>query len=417
MSYKVLMIDDEFEKESIQDFILNAKVSSIEIVPVKFHDEGMRILKEDRDYVFQAVILDATGFENKDDNELSNIGLKNSIEFLKEFRSTRIIPWFVFTGADRNKKVNEFEREIKRFQKDIKFGRPELTYYIKTENDDDILVDIKNEINRLLATSVEYKYKKVFRIARDLNISKEEMSTMVALFNFLQNAEDIKPGIYFTQIRKCVEYVFRALVKLDILHNKCVDKNNGQINLSESSKLLAGLPSSYLKIKCNKPHFPKILAENVKNLIFITGAASHTSEVDETKNMDYQAYYAQIQSPYLLFQLLFTVSDLFLWYNSYSEENKDKALNKSFWEEIINEDKSPKPIGIVLQENELEYIEAIFISINESNWGTIKCIDGKEVSVHPKSIEKYDLAIGESIWVALEFNEEKNKYHIKTIKK
>ena len=127
MKYKVLMIDDEFEKDSIQDFILNASISSVEIIPVKFHDAGIKLLKEDKNFEFQAIILDATGFENKEDNELSNIGLKNSIEFLKEYRSTRLIPWFVYTGAERNKKVNECEREIKRFQKDIKFGRPELT--------------------------------------------------------------------------------------------------------------------------------------------------------------------------------------------------------------------------------------------------------------------------------------------------
>jgi len=402
MKYKVLMIDDEFEKDSIQDFILNASISSVEIIPVKFHDDGIKLLKEDKNFEFQAIILDATGFENKEDNELSNIGLKNSIEFLKEYRSTRLIPWFVYTGADRNKKVNEFEREIKRFQKDIKFGRPELTYYVKTENEDELIDDIIEEIDKLKYTSIEYRYKKIFRIARDLKISDEELSTLMMLFNFLDKAEDIKPGIYFTQIRKYVEYVFRALVKLNILHESCIDKSNGQINLSESSRLLAGLSPNHLKIKCTKTHLPKILAENLKNLIFITGAASHTSEVDETRNMDYQAYYNQIQSPYLLYQLLFTVSDLFLWYDQYVTDFNDIEANKLLWE-------------VIKSANENEPIDAIFYGPNPNGSGTLKCIDGREVVIHNKIVESNNLANNENLAVVLERKQDKYNYNVKAI--
>ncbi len=43
-------------------------------------------------------------------------------------------------------------------------------------------------------------------------------------------------------------------------------------------------------------------------------------------------------------------------------------------------------------------------------------MDGKEVTVHPKSIEIHNLAIGENIWVSLEFNEQKKKFHILNIK-
>lgn len=402
MKYKILMIDDEFEKDSIQDFILNASISSVEIIPVKFHDDGIKILKEDKNFEFQAIILDATGFENEEDNELSNIGLKNSIEFLKEYRNTRLIPWFVYTGADRNKKVSEFEREIKRFQKDLKFGRPELTYYIKTENDDELIEDIIEEIDKLKNTSIEYRYKKIFRIARELNISDEELSTLMMLFNFLDKAEDIKPGIYFTQIRKYVEYVFRALVKLNLLHYSCIDPSNSKINLSESSKLLAGLFSNHLKVQCTKAILPKILAENVKNLIFITGAASHTAEVDETKNMDYQTYYAQIQSPYLLYQLLFIVSDLFIWYDQYAKAFNDIEANKSLWEVI-------KPA------NENEPIDAIFYGPNPNGSGTLKCIDGVEIYIPSKIIQQYNLVNNEHVEVIAERKQDKYNYNVKSV--
>ena len=390
MSYKVLMIDDEYEKDSIQAFILNAGVSSVEIVPVKFHDDGIKILKEDKYFEFQAVILDATGFENLDDNELSNIGLKNSIEFLKEYRGTRLIPWFVYTGADRNKNVNEFGREVKTFQKDVKFGRPELTYYIKTENDEDLIEDIIDEINKLKNTSIEYKYKEVFSIAREINVSDEELSTLTTLFNSLDKADDINPGIYFTQIRKYVEYVFRALEKLNLLHESCINKLNGQVNLSESSKLLAGLTSDKFKVQCSKTHLPKILAENLKNLIFITGAASHTAEVDETKNMDYQSYFNQIQSPYLLYQLLFTLNDLLLWYKKYSIANPDPVINQTFWKEVI------EPVKII-ENPKIYWIEGKIANLNQDGSGYFVSNDEKFKSKIPSYLIMSDFKVNSTV--------------------
>lgn len=325
------MIDDQINDEDIQSFIKYARrIFGIDIISCQYHEDGISLLKEDKYHEIQAVILDATGFKNESDNIFANNGLRYSLIELDKFSKNRLIPWFVFTGASRNNN-DEFRGEIEYFQTNKKFGRRDKVFYLKSIDEDALIYDIIDEINNIKNTTIQYRYKRVFNIALNLNVSEEEITTLSTLINFLEKTEDIKPGIYFTQIRKYVEYVFRALVKLNLLHENCIDKSNGQINLSESSKLLAGLPSKFLKVQCSKTHFPKILADNVKNLVFITGAASHTAEVDETKNMDYQAYYRQIQSPYLLFQLLFTICDLFLWYDQYSKIFNNPEENKSYW--------------------------------------------------------------------------------------
>ena len=97
---------------------------------------------------------------------------------------------------------------------------------------------------------------------------------------------------------------------------------------------LSGEKTKYLGVLSEKAHFPKILSESIKNLIFISGAASHTADVKPEENMDYQNYRELINTPYLLYQLTFTVCDLIIWYETYSKTNSNVENNKSYWKEF-----------------------------------------------------------------------------------
>lgn len=333
MSYKVLLIDDKHDNSSLEAIKKMAKMANIELVGEKYHVQGMEILKNDLSMEFQAVILDATGFKKSDveEGKETNSGLYYSLKFLNELKSDRVIPWFVYTGAPRNIDDENFMEQISEYQSDIKFGSAELCYYTKTIHEKELLVDLKTEIDKLEQTKIEYLHRQVFMIAKNINIPNEEISALISIIKSIQsNGNNLDPSLYFNQIRKYVEYVFRDAAKYNILHEKCIDKD-GKVNLSESSLFLAGENTRHLKVKCAKAHFPKIIAENVKNLIFITGAASHTSDVDPAKNMDYQSYREQIKTPYLLYQLTFTVCDLLVWYNNYLNSNDNLGLNKSMW--------------------------------------------------------------------------------------
>ena len=334
MSKKVLLIDDQFEDDSIQDFILNAKISGIEIVCEKFHENGIHRLLNDSSFEFSAVILDATGYFKDEKEDLGNKGIKMSLKQLNEHKNQKLIPWFVYTGVQRNYNDQEFSETIEVYQDDIKFGRQKKVYYIKTEDDDILLEDIISEIENIENKNIEYQYKNVFQICRKLSFPDDELIHFIDIIKSLQfNNKEIKPSLYFNHLRKYVEYVFRDAAKLGILHAKCID-NKGQVNLTESSLFLAGEKTKHYEIVCEKAHFPKILAENIKNLIFITGAASHTADVDPLKNMDYQNYRKQIGTPYLLYQLTFTVCDLLIWYELYSAKNNEIKENKKYWKEF-----------------------------------------------------------------------------------
>jgi len=389
MSYKVLLIDDRHNDASLEAVKKMAKMANIELIGEKYHVQGMEILKNDLGMEYQAVILDATGFKKSDieEGKETNSGLYYSLKFLNELKSDRIIPWFVYTGAPRNIDDENFTEQISEYQSDIKFGSAELCYYTKTIHEKELLIDLKTEIDKLEQTKIEYLHRQVFKIAKNINIPNEEISVLISIIKSIQsNGINLEPSLYFTQIRKYVEYVFRDAVKYKILHEKCIN-DKGQINLTESSLFLSGENTKHLNVRCNKPHYSKIMAENIKNLIFITGAASHTSDVDPAKNMDYQSYRQQINTPYLLYQLAFTICDLFIWYDNYLIANNDLNLNKSLW---IDSDKNQinisesDLIGQLQQDENRNYHLGKFIFPYKTIDGNYNIGDSLEIT---KSIE------------------------------
>ena len=412
MSYKVLLIDDKHDHPSLEAIKKMAKMANIELVGEKYHFQGMEILKNDLGLVYQAVILDATGFKKSEieEGKETNSGLYYSLRFLNELKSDKIIPWFVYTGAPRNIDNENFMEQISEYQSDIKFGRDELCYYTKTLHEKELLQDIKMEIDSLQQTQIEYQHRQIFQIAKKINILSEDINHLVTIIKSIQsNGSNFEPSLYFTQLRKYVEYVFRDAVKYNILHENCIGKD-GKLNLTDSSLFLAGELTKHCKptnVKCSKTHFSKIMAENIKNLLFITGAASHTSDVDPAENMDYQSYREQIKTPYLLYKLTFTICDFLVWYDNYLNNNRDTELNKNYW--ISFEEKSYIAI-------DKDWTDGCFTEKQSNGYGTFKPNDGSNsIGIHPKAIDKYQIYPGEKLKVRTELSPDGTKIHIKEI--
>ncbi|MCP9755190.1 hypothetical protein EGI26_08495 [Lacihabitans sp. CCS-44] len=334
MAYKVLIIDDQHHQAPLEEIKKLAKLFKIDLVGERFHVKGIEKLKNDVAFEYQAVILDATGFKKSDieeDNQ-TNRGLYYSLKELSEHKAKRLIPWFVYTGAPRNLDNEDFIDKIAEYQTEIKFGRKELCYYTKTEDERELLEDIIFEIEKISTTQIEYKYREVLMDCKKIGVGSELIGNLIQILKSTQsNNLDLEPSLYFTQLRMILEYVFRDAAKLNILHERCI--TDGRVNLTESSLFLAGERTKYLNVSCSKAHFSKIMADNIKNLIFITGAASHTSDVNPAENRDYQDYHRQVNTPYLLYQLVYILCDLLIWYDAYSEKNNDINKNKSLWVE------------------------------------------------------------------------------------
>lgn len=334
MKYKVLMIDDEYGNEANKDFVDLAKFSNVEIKGVRFHKEGMDLLKNDVLEEYQAVILDVTGYFDKEEDNLNRNGLKYSLKELDKLRNNRLIPWFIFTGVAKNIEDKEFESEIKEvYQTDIKFGRDTHTIYIKAKDEGALLDDIVSAIENQKSNETLYKYRDQLKTLKQLGATDDiitDFKNILQSISILNN--DLTEESYFTSLRKIVEWIFRGLKKKKIIPPDFIPDD--KVNLIETSKFLAGKEAQHIGYKSNKPIFNEGLAKNVANLIHFVNSATHTSEKGSDNKIDYSAYKKDIDSPYLLYLLSFITLDLLIWYKNYTDKNHYEEVNKSFWKKI-----------------------------------------------------------------------------------
>lgn len=318
MNYKVLLIDDQINDRSIQDFMLNAKLSNIDIVPCAYHADGMALLLRDDKYEFDAIILDATGFENEADNELDNTGLRYSLKKIQEMQPSRIIPWFVFTGASRNS-TSEFKKEIAAHQQTYKFGASDLIFYTKSTDEERLLSDIDIEIRNIRDTEIYFRFKPLFKAIEN---SKELHKHHETLISIIKNMEH---GADFNSIRKILESLFVELSTLSILPEELV-KGKGWFN--GVSRFLSNCHNNYT-IKETIIH--PLMADSVFRLVRIVQDASHLEGSLTLKVEDYirdnDVGYFSKSTAYLFLEVL-TYFGLFI------QRNQVIQVNRKRWQVI-----------------------------------------------------------------------------------
>ena len=202
------------------------------------------------------------------------------------------------------------------------------------------------------------------------------------LLSLKKPSQDFDDELYFTQVRIILEFAFRLANKYGLLHDACAA--GGKLNLSECSLFLAGEPTKHLKVSCEKKHFPKIIAESVKNMVFITGAASHTVDPDIKNNLDLLDYRKRINTPYLLYSLTFQLMDILIWFDSYLSENDNYQENKSYW----------------VDESGGEMMQGVVTRIAENGYGTfLPNNEVRTLSIVPKMVQEHGLFEGQKIKV------------------
>lgn len=337
--YKVLFVDDEIGNDFTTEFIRYARRKSIEIEGEQFHKDAIEKLVNDKIHEYDAVILDVMGYYDEVKGTEREIGVGESLEAIRVIKETqgRLIPWFIFTAKLNDESDEGFIEKIRLTQeKTDKFSREGKDFYEKTADTNILVKDIIVAIENRKETNALYKYRSQLKTLIELGASNNEIDGLKDILKSVQALDDkINPVLHFNTLRKCLEYVYRGLVTFKILPPDVINDKD-EINLTESSRFLAGLDTSYIPYTCSKSHFPKILAENVKLLSYSTSSAGHTSEKKKEDYVDYNHYSQNINSPFLLYQFSFVILDLLLWYKNYTALNNDTEENKRSWVEKDN---------------------------------------------------------------------------------
>ena len=391
MSYKIIWIDDEYEKqEAFLDFAFG---EGIELFPFKISKKGMEELSANL-WKYDGLILDAKVFNETEDEVAKLTGLQNAIYKLKELSAKREVPYVVFTGQKDLENNSTFDDML-----------PGVKVYKKGIDNARMLVELKIDINSLPETQLKSDYKEVFDVCTDQYIGEDCQKALLQILSSVKKPKDnFDDELYFTQIRIILESLFRKANKLGLLHNKCL--LGGKVNLSESYLFLSGKPTRHLMVSCKINHFGKIISDSVDSILNISGAASHTVDADTKNNINLKEHRVKNNTPYLLYSLAFQLMDVLIWFKKYSDENSNEAENKLLW-------LPPEPIiG--------EWIKGEVIKIADNGYGTFKPSQGNStLSILPKDINNFGLELGQKIEVTttLRVGETGEKIVIKEIKK
>ena len=369
--YQVLWIDDDAEKQD--GFLDSAYLEGLDINYYKTSKEGMEELTSKIEQ-YDAVILDAMVYNESEDETAALTGLFSSIKKINSLSDRKKIPYFIFSGHIA-KDENSSAREMLANE----------TIFIKSKDNQALFQAIKKEAVTQIDLQIKHENPLLFDVLKEYSDSARNV--FISIFKGIKGYNNkFDDQLYFTQLRIILELMFRKANAIGLLHDKCVQVNGSQVNLTESCSFLSGSDTKHLKVKCAVTHFPKVIATNIQNLIYITGAASHTTEVDITKNIDFQTYRQDINTPYLLNSLTLQLMDVLIWFNVYRMANSDIALNQSHW------------LNIEVDQFRNKYETELLTNIASNGWGTVLVNNGtKRVGIHRDEITKLNLTIGDSI--------------------
>jgi|GEM_PF-469358 len=353
---KVLWIDDEFD--TLEIINESAAENDIELIGIKSAEDALRELERPDKY--DAVVLDGLFYlDNSEkgtpskDTAFGKVAMK--LRALKE--KEIILPWFILSGKTHfTKDANSMVETMA--DKDYASGK-----VFDKKNREELLlwIEIKKSVEDIPKYKIKQEFHRAFEVCSEKYIGIESQKYLLDILTSVKNPSAVfDDNLYFTQIRIIIEAMFRAANRFGLLHDACITKD-GKVNLTESSLFLAGLETKHLNVKCAISHFPKLIADSVQSILFITGAASHTTDPEIKNNINLSQYRSIIRTPYLLYSLTFQLMDVLVWFKEYVGLNSDIKQNKLYWKEMgiqrvviseVNNLEAKKNIGIIEQDNQ-----------------------------------------------------------------
>jgi len=274
-TYKVLWIDDEWKKQS--DFITEAEQEDIIIDAYETAKAGMNAFTNNIDD-WDAIILDAKGFDESADEVASLKGLFNAIKTITEQKTRRFVPWFVFSGQPDRFDNEEFKHSIQ--------GKEPYNKNIQADKER-LFNDIKEEADKSLETQIRHEHADIFATNVDKAII---LKLLIAL-----KTKDNKNTAHLNDIRKIMEDIFNECKTKSIIPLHITDMNDRSRHLS------------------NQAFVPKYIGKNIDAVVKITQTGSHRTQTD--------ADISSGSAPYLISSTINELLNIILWWDGYKKAN------------------------------------------------------------------------------------------------
>jgi hypothetical protein len=364
--YNVLWIEDEPQKQD--SFLDEAALEGIDLHLFKTNKLGMDELETHINF-YDAVILDAKGYEKSEDERASLTGLQNSIKAINAL--SKKIPYFIYSGY-----LDKIEYGIAREM----LNNEEI--FTKGKDNQQLLTRIKEKADRQIDTQIRHKYQRIFEVCTNKYIGEDANNTLLSLLRSIEdNENNLDSNDKLNTIRKIVEKLFVALNRIGILP----DELRGNIN--GSSKFLAGVDSSY---SLNEEIADKTTAYLLRSILTVTQDGSH---IGSSSSLGVNNHIVQRATPYLFSSVLFQLLDVLLWFKEFADKHQDIEKNKLI-ATLSTTSNSSIYEGVIAQDSNNNYycgehlLNYRFVSKNYQVGDRIK-ITGESENTNPKTNTYY----------------------------
>ena len=293
---------------------------------------------------WDAIILDAKCKHHRNSNAQADKFLIEALTAISRICAVhgRQIPWYILSagGAEVGPIENYIPEERKKWDgEDWDNSHNGRNYYLKTTTECEMLYSrIRYQANNLsqLTQLKSTLYRDVYDAIRVCKLDEEVewlLGDLLCPIHF-----DVKlrtENQLMWANRKSLEYIFRSLIEhWEILPSSLIGKTGkDDINLTAASKLLSGYEVT-LDTKVYKPTAPivdKIISENIKNILYITGSYLHTGGEDPTQKFYRTAdHLTKVHNaPYLIRSCAFALCDVILWMSDFIQSHPNPEENRT----------------------------------------------------------------------------------------
>lgn len=319
---RILWIDEE--KDPI-GFIPLCRRHDIEVRQYYSWEQGRRALENQFDS-FSAIVLDGRCVINSGEvpnpDFLYQVVREMEAIFAQHEES---LPWYVLSSGT----APDFERTLQRVamggrnDHEEEWGR---LFYRKGNDLQQLCVAIRHAVAHRKDNKVRTLYRDVFT-TMDIYFTpdaKQVMLNILKALHFPEESRDFDPVLYYTQLRRILEHLFRVCNRIGILPDEVMGLGD-KVNLSNSSLYLAGREVNLGNGRIVRYRhagqyvFPPVVSQIVKSILVVANKNSHTVELDTLGRTVIQDYYNSLHSSNFLFGYTLHLCDVIIWFGRYAQ--------------------------------------------------------------------------------------------------
>ncbi len=361
--YNVLWIEDEPGKMTA--FKLVAKSEGIILDQFNTSKKGIEALEKDINK-YDAVILDAKGYDESEDETQEVTGLQSSITGIAglEKQYNRKIPHFIFTGQPDLMADSTFKSHHKK-----------TPIYSKNKDEDveNMFREIKEFADKNEITQLKHRYADVLEICKDKYIGEARAKRVFELIQFFENCNVKYPDTkgVLGESRKVVEHVFDKLNKIGVIPDE-IWKSTGR--LSKSSNFLRGELKKEYQYK--EDILPPLIDYLLDKILDVAQDGAHAEGYLKLKA---DRFLATQDTGYFVKGVLAYLFEILVYMKKFIDEHPDFEENRRMVDRLISED--------TISGTVIERAKNI-----KKGFAFLKPVEGgNNVFIPPALVDQYDL--------------------------